>query len=417
VTSLEPTHFATRAVHAGQDPDPATGATVPPIHVSSTYTQRAPGDHLGFEYSRTDNPTRRGYEACLAALEEGCGAAAFASGLAAETAVLMSLLRPGDSVVAFADLYGGTYRLLEQVLRPWGLEIRYALGRDPEAFSRLMDETTRMVWLETPTNPMLHLLPIGAIARAVRRRRRQLKLQGQRPEPGRPRTTTRSPDQEDLVVLVDNTFASPALQLPLRLGADVVVHSTTKYIGGHSDLIGGAVICKHPRHLEAVRFQQNAAGAVPGAFSCYLAQRGVKTLELRMRRHCENALAIADWASRQPQFERVIYPGLPDHPDHALAREQMDGFGGMVSGVLRGGLEAARAFLSAIRLFACAESLGGVESLINHPASMTHASVPAEIRDRLGIAPGLVRLSAGIEHADDLIADLSQALAVVGARR
>ncbi len=384
--SFDQARLATKAVHVGQAPDPATGATVPPIYLSSTYTQRAPGEHQGYEYARTDNPTRRGYEAALAALEGGVGAAAFASGLAAETAVLMGLLRPGDSVVAFADLYGGTYRLFEQVLRPWGLEVRYAQRREPEAFAKLADQTTRMVWLETPTNPMLHLLPIAEIAGAVK-----------------PAT-----------VVVDNTFATPVLQRPLELGADVVVHSTTKYIGGHSDLVGGAVVCTREAHLDAIRFQQNAAGAIPGAFDCYLAHRGLKTIELRMRRHCENALAVARWASERSEFARVIYPGLPSHPDHALAALQMDGFGGMVSCELRGGLEAARGMMAATKLFACAESLGGVESLINHPAIMTHASVPAEVRERLGITGGLVRLSVGIEHPDDQIADLTSALEAIG---
>ena len=388
--------FATKAIHVGQDPDPATGATVPPIHVTSTYTQAAPGQHQGYEYSRTDNPTRRNYEACLAALEGGEAAAAFASGLAATATVVTSLLRPGDSVVAYSDLYGGTYRLFEKVLRPWGLVPRYSDAREPAAIVELIDRTTKMVWIETPTNPLLHLLDIAAIARATR-----------------DKATAIGADADRIALVVDNTFATPALQSPLALGADLVVHSTTKYIGGHSDLVGGAVIAARAEMLEPIRFQQNAAGAVPGAFDCFLAQRGLKTLSVRMKAHCRNARRIAEWAAEQRAFERVVYPGLPRHPDHELARRQMCDFGGMVSCVLRGGLDAARKFMSATRLFACAESLGAVESLVNHPAIMTHASVPPDVRQRIGIVDGLVRLSVGIEDVEDLIEDLDQALASV----
>ncbi len=392
--------FATQAIHVGQAPDPTTGATVPPIYATSTYTQRAPGEHKGYEYSRTQNPTRAGLEACLAALEGGVGCAAFASGLAAENAVLAALLRPGDSVVAYGDLYGGTYRLLEGVFRPWGLTTRYAIDTSPAALAALVDETTRLVWLETPTNPLLRLLDIAAIGGAVRDRWRARTPHRPPPTPGVP----------DLILVVDNTFATPALQRPLALGADLVIHSTTKYLGGHSDVVGGAVVAAAAPVLEPIRFFQNAAGGVPSPFDCFLVHRGIKTLAVRMRQHCENALRVAQWAAGRPEFARVIYPGLPDHPDHALAARQMCGAGGMVSVELHGGWPAARRFLSRLRVFACAESLGGVESLANHPVSMTHASVPRDVRERIGLTDGLVRLSVGIEDVDDLIADLEEAL-------
>lgn len=403
--------FATRAIHIGQRPDPTTGATVPPIYATSTYTQAAPGEHKGFEYSRTHNPTRNDYEECLAALEGGAGACAFASGLAATDAVLKSLLRPGQSIVAFSDLYGGTYRLLERVYRPWGLEARYTDNPDPASFVEKIDATTRMIWLETPTNPLLRIIDIAAVVRQVReawraipRPEREAAAHVQTPTPGAMAPTN------DLLVVVDNTFASPALQNPLALGADLVVHSATKYIGGHSDLIGGAAVAARAETLTSIRFHQNAAGAIPSPFDCFLAHRGLKTLSLRMERHCTNAERIAAWAQSRPEFAQVLYPGLAQHPGHAIAARQMSGFGGMVSVVLRGGLEAARAFMSSTRLFVCAESLGGVESLINHPAVMTHASVPPEVRRRIGIEDGLVRLSVGVEDADDLIADLEGAL-------
>lgn len=387
--------FATAAVHSGQQPDPATGATIPPIHVTSTYTQASPGVNQGYEYSRTDNPTRHNLEQCLAALEGGKAAAAFGSGLAATTAVVHALLRPGDSLLACGDLYGGTYRLFERVFRPWGLDARYADSTDAGAFARLLDSSTRLIWIETPTNPMLRLLDIAAIAQVAREA-----------------NARRAADRRILLV-VDNTFATPALQRPIELGADLVVHSTTKYLGGHSDVIGGAVISVDAARLEPIRFYQNAAGGVPGAFDCYLTQRGIKTLHLRMARHCENALQIARWAAGRREFERVIHPGLESHPDHALARRQMAGSGGIVTCVLAGGLDAAKRFLERTRLFACAESLGGVESLISHPATMTHASVPRERRARLGVVDGLVRLSVGIEDPADLIADLEAAFGPV----
>lgn len=390
--------FATRAVHVGQEPDPSTGATIPPIYATSTYTQAAPGQHKGYEYSRTQNPTRNRLQECLAALEGGQAAAAFASGLAATNTLIQSLLRPGDSLVAFSDLYGGTYRLFERIFRHWGLNARYSDHTSAGAIGGLIDETTRMVWLETPTNPMLHLIDIAAVAAEIRR----CVADGQAHRDG-------------ILLVVDNTFASPALQRPIELGADLVLHSTTKYLGGHSDVVGGAVIAAKAETLAAVVFAQNACGGVPGPFDCFLVHRGVKTLELRMRKHCENAGRIAAWAAEQKGFERVIYPGLASHPDHALARRQMADFGGMVTLVLGGGLEAASRFMSATKLFACAESLGGVESLVNHPASMTHASVPREVRERIGVVDGLVRLSVGIEDADDLIEDLERALRTAGA--
>lgn len=404
-------NFATRAIHVGQAPDPATGATVPPIYATSTYTQSAPGEHRGYEYSRTHNPTRTGLQDCLAALEGGQAAACFASGLAATSAIVTSLLRPGESIVAYNDLYGGTFRLFERVFKPWGLQTRYTGSTDPAALIDLIDATTRLVWIETPTNPMLHLLDIQAIARGVRDAERRLgtgtpsALKTVAAPPG-----VSPPRHEGIVLAVDNTFASPALQQPMALGADLVLHSTTKYLGGHSDVVGGAVVAANAAVLDPIRFTQNAAGGVPGPFDCFLTHRGIKTLHVRMRQHCENAAAIARWAVGQKAFSRVIYPGLESHPQHALAARQMSGFGGMVTCVFRDGLSAASRFMSATKLFACAESLGGVESLVNHPAIMTHASVPREIRERIGIVDGLVRLSVGIEDVDDLIADLEQAL-------
>jgi cystathionine gamma-lyase len=377
--------FSTRAIHAGQDPDMATGATVVPIYATSTYTQEAPGRHKGYEYSRTGNPTRTALEACLASLEGGERGLAFASGLAATTAVL-SLLRPGDEVVAAADLYGGTYRLLERVFRPWGLVARYTDEAAPAGFARLITPHTKLVWIETPTNPLLQILDISAIAEVAHR--------------------------VGALLAVDNTFASPYLQQPLALGADLVVHSTTKYLGGHSDVLGGAVIGRHEQ-LQPIAFYQNAAGGVPGAFDAWLTLRGVKTLAVRMDRHCANAAELAGWLVKQSQAERVYYPGLEDHPGHALARRQMRGFGGMISVRLRGGGDGARRFLGRTRLFSLAESLGGVESLVCYPATMTHASIPAEVRQARGVDDGLVRLSVGIEDVEDLREDLRQALAQV----
>jgi cystathionine beta-lyase/cystathionine gamma-synthase len=374
--------FSTRAIHVGQDADPATGATVVPIYATSTFTQEAPGHHKGYEYSRSGNPTRSALESCLASLEGGQQGLAFASGLAATTAVL-SILSHGDEVVAAADLYGGTYRLLEQVFRPHGIISRYTSDVSPDGFLSVMSPRTELVWVETPTNPLLQILDIASIAEITHR--------------------------HGALLAVDNTFASPYLQQPLSMGADIVVHSTTKYIGGHSDLIGGAVVGARER-LEQIKFFQNASGGVPGAFDAWLTLRGLKTLALRMERHSANAQHLAGWLIEQPQVEKVYYPGLPGHPGHELASRQMKGFGGMISIRLRGGGDAARHFLTKTRLFSLAESLGGVESLVCHPATMTHASIPAEIRVARGVDDGLVRLSVGIEDVSDLQDDLQQAL-------
>jgi len=386
MTSDEPKHgFSTRAIHAGQDADPATGATVVPIYATSTFTQQAPGRHRGYEYSRSGNPTRAALEACLASLELGERALAFSSGLAATTAV-MSMLRPGDEVVAAADLYGGTFRLLERVFKPWGLIPRYAEDASPEGLAASMTPATRLVWIETPTNPLLAILDIAAIARLAHDR--------------------------GTLLAVDNTFASPYLQRPIELGADLAVHSTTKYLGGHSDVIGGAVIGRRDL-LEPIAFYQNAAGAVPSPFDAWLVLRGLKTLAVRMERHCANARVIAAWLAKQPQVARVYYPGLPGHPSHAVACRQMRDFGGMISLRLRDGGEAAVRLLTGTKLFSLAESLGGVESLISHPATMTHSSIPADVRAARGIDDCLVRLSVGIEDCDDLKHDLRQALSSV----
>ena len=374
--------FSTQAIHVGQEADPTTGATVVPIYATSTYTQAAPGQHKGFEYSRTGNPTRTALETCLAALEGGERALGFASGSAASNAVLAQL-KPGDEVAAAADLYGGTYRLLEKVFRPWGLNSRYTDDPSPSGFRKIITPLTKMVWIESPTNPLLQIVDIAAIAELAHK--------------------------AGAVLAVDNTFASPYLQQPIKLGADIVVHSTTKYLGGHSDTVGGAVI--GPLGLmKPIRFYQNAAGGVPGPFDSWLVLRGIKTLAVRMDRHCANAQYLADWLSKHPGISRVYYPGLPAHPGHDIAKKQMRGFGGMISVSIKGGTEAALKFMTRTKLFSLAESLGGVESLICHPATMTHASIPADIRLARGIDDGLVRLSVGIEDVADLQADLQQAL-------
>lgn len=376
--------FGTRAIHAGQAPDPGTGAVMQPIYATSTYVQSSPGVHQGYEYSRTQNPTRMAWERCLADLENGTHGFAFASGMAA-IATLLELLDAGSHVVAMDDLYGGTGRLFNRVrARTAGLRVSYADLSDSAALEGALQDDTRMVWIETPTNPMLKLVDIEAVAARA-------KAQG-------------------ALVVVDNTFASPWGQRPLDLGADIVMHSATKYLNGHSDIVGGVVAVRDAAVAEQLGFLQNSIGAIAGPFDSFLALRGVKTLALRMERHSANALAIARWLERRQGVERVIYPGLESHPQHALAQRQMASGGGIVSFVIEGGLEAARNFLEHCRLFALAESLGGVESLVNHPAIMTHASVPAETRARLGIDDSLVRLSVGIEECDDLIADLDQAL-------
>lgn len=378
--------LATLAIHGGQAPDPSTGAVMPPIYATSTYAQASPGQHTGFEYSRTQNPTRFAYERCVAALEGGSRAFAFASGMAA-TAAVLELLDSGDHVIAMDDLYGGSYRLFERVRRrSAGLDFSFVDLTDPGAFTAAITARTRMVWIETPTNPMLKIVDIAAIATIARK--------------------------HGLRVVVDNTFASPMLQRPLSLGADIVVHSATKYLNGHSDMVGGiAVVGDNSELAEQLAFLQNSAGAVQGPFDSFLALRGLKTLHLRMQAHCDNALALAQWLGTQPAVSNVIYPGLATHPQHALAARQMTGFGGIISFELEGGAEAVKQFCERTQLFTLAESLGGVESLVNVPALMTHASIPAERRARLGISDGLVRLSVGVEHQADLRADLEQALA------
>jgi len=376
-------NFATRAIHVGQDPDPVTGATVPPIHPTSTYTQTSPGKHKGYEYSRSGNPTRHNLERCLASLEGGAACACFASGSAA-TATVFATLAPGDKVLAYADVYGGTFRLLKRVFEGFGLVPVFTEDVTPEAFRRLIDDRTRIVWLESPTNPLLRCLDIAALAKLAHAAGAKL--------------------------AVDNTFATPALQRPIALGADYVIHSTTKYIGGHSDVIGGAVVVKDAALMERLAFLQNAIGAVPGPFDCYLQHRGIKTLHLRMERHSTNAAAVAAHLQGHRKLANVIYPFLEDHPDRALAKRQMSAGGGMVTIVFHDGPAAIR-FCESLRVFSLAESLGGVESLCCHPAIMTHASIPKEIREARGVTDGLVRLSVGIEDLDDLIADLDQALA------
>jgi len=376
--------LATLAIHGGQAPDPATGAVMPPIYATSTYAQASPGVHQGFEYSRTHNPTRFAYERCVAALEGGTRGFAFASGMAA-TATVLELLDSGAHVVATDDLYGGSYRLFERVRRrSAGLDFSFVDMADPAAFEAALRPGTRMAWIETPTNPLLKIVDIAAIAAIARRR--------------------------GLLVVVDNTFASPALQRPLELGAHLVVHSATKYLNGHSDMVGGIVVAGDDELAERMAFLQNSAGAVQGPFDSFLALRGLKTLPLRMKAHCANALALAEWLQSHPAVERVVYPGLRSHPQHALAGRQMAGGGGIVSVVLKGGFEAARRFCERTRLFTLAESLGGVESLVNHPAVMTHASIPPERRAQLGIDDSLVRLSVGVEDVEDLRRDLEDAL-------
>jgi cystathionine gamma-lyase len=376
--------FETLAIHAGQSPDPTTGAIMTPVYLTSTYVQESPGVHKGYEYSRTQNPTRHALQDCLAALEGARHGLAFASGLAATDAIL-HLLEAGDHVVASDDVYGGTFRIFDKVYRRHGLSFSYVDMSDPANVERALTPRTKLVWIESPTNPMMKIVDLAAVAAIARAR-------GAR-------------------TVVDNTFATPYFQKPLAHGIDVVAHSTTKYLNGHSDVIGGAVATNDPELHDRLKFLQNAVGGVPSPLDSFLVLRGLKTLHVRMDRHAENALAVARFLEAHPQVERVTYPGLPSHPQHALARRQMTGFGGMLTFVIRGGLGAARAFLENVRIFACAESLGGVESLIEHPAIMTHASVPRETREALGIADGLIRVSAGIERADDLLADLERGLA------
>lgn len=387
--SEKKTHqFGTRVIHGGQKPDPLTGAVVPPIYATSTYVQSSPGVHKGYEYSRTANPTRDALQASIANLEGGAAGFAFSSGLAA-SATIVDLLDSGSHIIAMHDLYGGSYRLMENVRkRSAGHDVSFVDLTDPAAFEAAIRPNTRMVWVETPTNPLLKIVDLRAVAAISKRR--------------------------GILSVCDNTFATPFLQRPLEHGFDIVIHSTTKYLNGHSDAIGGAAIIRHgdDELKNNLTYLQNAVGGVPGPFDSFLTLRGIKTLALRMERHCSNALAIAQFLESHPKVARVIYPGLASHPHHALAKRQMQGgFGGIVTVVLRGGLEDARGFLERCHLFALAESLGGVESLIEHPALMTHASLPPAMRAQLGITDSLVRLSVGVETLDDLIAELRTALA------
>ena len=379
-------HFATRVIHAGQSPDPSTGAVIPPIYATSTYAQASPGVHQGFEYSRSHNPTRFAFERCLADLESGTKAFAFASGLAAISTAL-ELLDAGAHVIASDDLYGGSFRLFDKVRRrTMGLTFSFVNLSDVAAVEAAITPQTRLIWVETPTNPMLRLADLDALAALAKRK--------------------------GVWIAADNTFASPWCQRPLEHGFDFVMHSTTKYLNGHSDIVGGALIVGDNAEVsEKLTFLQNALGAIASPFDSFLQLRGLKTLALRMQRHCENGLAIAQWLEAHPAVAKVIYPGLPSHPQHELAKRQMHGFGGMISVVLDRDLAGTKRMLERTQLFTLAESLGGVESLIEHPAIMTHASIPPHVRAELGISDGLVRLSCGVEDAGDLIADLEQALA------
>lgn len=375
--------FSTKAIHAGQEPDPTTGSVMTPIYQTSTYAQTGMGEHKGYEYARTGNPTRTALETCIAALENGRYGLAFASGLATEQAVL-SLLSAGDHIVSSDDLYGGTYRLFERVMRRYNVETSYVGANAIADYTKAIRPNTKLLWLETPTNPMLRLADIRAIADIAH--------------------------QHKILLVVDNTFSSPYLQQPLELGADIVVHSTTKYINGHSDVVGGMAVMNDDEVYQHIKFFQNAAGAIPGPFDAWLTLRGVKTLAVRMRQHTENASAIARFLSEHPRVEKVYYPGLPSHPDHALAKRQMSGFGGMVSCQLKGSATDIDQIVRRLKIFTFAESLGGMKSLVCHPASMTHGAIPPEIREAYGLTDTLLRLSVGIEDCEDLLTDLDQAL-------
>ncbi|HEY0940212.1 MAG TPA: PLP-dependent aspartate aminotransferase family protein [Steroidobacter sp.] len=386
MTSSSSLRFGTRCIHAGQSPDPTTGAVMPPIYTTSTYAQSSPGVHKGYDYSRTANPTRGAWERCIADLEGGVRGFAFASGMAT-TSTLLELLDSGSHIVAMDDLYGGTFRLFERVRRrSAGLEITFANLADQRSFEAAVRPTTKMIWIETPTNPTLRLVDIAQIAEFARKR--------------------------NILTVVDNTFASPWVQRPIELGADIVMHSATKYLNGHSDMIGGVAVAANEELAEKIGFLQNAVGAISGPFDSFLALRGLKTLALRMRQSSESALRIAGWLEKHSRVAKVLYPGLPSHPQHQLARRQMqNGFSGIVTFFVKGGLPEAKHFLERCRLFTIAESLGGVESLVDHPGLMTHASIPPDKRRELGIDDSLIRLSVGIEDVEDLLADLEQALA------
>jgi cystathionine gamma-lyase len=374
--------FSTRAIHAGQDPDPTTGAIMTPVYMTSTYVQSSPGVHKGWEYSRTHNPTRKAYENCIASLEGGAFGFAFASGCAATTTIL-HMLKAGDHVIACDDMYGGTFRLFDKVIKHNGIEFSFVDLTKNENFSKAIKPNTKLVWLETPTNPTLKLVDIKKISEMAK--------------------------AKNILSVVDNTFMSPYFQRPLSLGADMVVHSATKYIGGHSDVVGGVVVVNQKELAEKLAFLSNSMGGIQGPMDSFLCLRSLKTLPIRMRAHETNAKVIAEFLENHPKVEKVLYPGLKSHPQHQLAKEQMTGFGGMITFYIKGGLPAARTFLENVKVFALAESLGGVESLIEHPAIMTHASVPPENRKALGIDDSLIRLSVGIEDIEDLLNDLKSA--------
>lgn len=376
--------FGTKAVHAGVEPDPSTGAIMTPIYQTSTYVQAGPGEHKGYEYSRSQNPTRQALERSIAALENGKHGLAFGSGLAAIDAVL-KMFGPGDEIIASNDLYGGTYRLFTKVFQKFNLKFHFISMENAADLEKHINENTKLIWLETPTNPMMNIIDIAAVSQIAKK--------------------------HNLLLGVDNTFATPYLQQPLDLGADIVMHSVTKYLGGHSDVVMGALAVKDDKVAEQLYFLQNSCGAVPGPQDCFLVLRGIKTLHLRMRQHSENGRKIAEFLKEHPKVDKIYWPGLPDHPNHDIAKKQMRDFGGMISFTVKGDdLEDAKTVMKSFKHFSLAESLGGVESLVNHPAIMTHASVPKEERDKIGLTDSLIRLSVGIEDGDDLIEDIKQAL-------
>ena len=376
--------LATKLIHAGMEPDPSTGAIIPPIYQTSTYVQSAPGDHKGYEYARTQNPTRTALQTALAAIENGKFALSFASGMAASDAVI-KLLNPGDEVIAANDMYGGSYRLFTKIFEKYGLKFHFVDMQDANNIRQYINQNTKLIWTETPTNPMMNITDIAAVSAIAK--------------------------EHKVLLCVDNTFASPYLQTPLDLGADIVLHSATKYLGGHSDVVHGCLMMNDESLNEKLKFIQNSCGAIPGPQDCFLILRGLKTLHVRMQRHCENGEKIANWLRSNPAVDKVYWCGFPDHPSYAIAKKQMRGFGGMMSFTLKDdSIEAARKVLSSTKLFSLAESLGGVESLIGHPASMTHASIPREDRIKNGLVDSLIRISVGIEDADDLIEDLNNAI-------
>ena len=376
--------FATKAIHAGQEPDPGTGAIMTPIFQTSTYVQAAPGKHKGYEYSRTHNPTRAALEANLAALEEGKFGLCFSSGMAAEDTVA-KLLKPGDEVISTNDLYGGSFRMFTKIFANYGIKFHFIPMAEPKEVAKYINKKTKLIWIETPTNPMLNIIDIKAISALAKKNK--------------------------ILVAVDNTFATPYLQTPLKLGADIVVHSVTKYLGGHSDVVMGALVCNDAALSEQLHFIQNSCGAIPSPHDCFLVLRGIKTLHVRMDRHCENGLKVCKYLLSHPKVDKVYFPGIPTHKNHKVAKQQMKAFGGMMSFTLKvNTTKEAHKVLSRFKVFSLAESLGGVESLCGHPATMTHASIPKEVREKSGVVDSLIRLSVGIEDADDLIEDLKQAL-------